>query len=331
MYVSINGDDQTFLAVYVDDITIAGSNVSTIQEIKMKIMTKFKVSDQGDLSFLLGIKILKNQDGSITLSQERYIKDLLSRFNSSDCHPAPTPLTSLPPTNAESRHRIQDPNLPYRQLVGCLQYLVSVTRPVLANSVRVLSTHLHDYSQTHWKLAKHVLKYLKATPTLGITYNRENGVVKPEAYSDADFANDPDSKSISGVIIKLAGAPVIWKSQKQSIVGLSTTEVEYIAATEACKSLIWLLELLEEMGHQVPTPISLYIDNQSAIKILESATSHQRTKHIRVRFHFIRDLIEEGKVIPTYLNTKEQVSDLLTKILPRDQHRHLCEKMGLTN
>lgn len=317
----------TFLAVYVDDITIAGNNLKTIVDIKQLIMEKFKVSDVGEIDFLLGIKIRRHENGSISLNQSRYIRELLARFNCGDCHPAPTPLSSVP-GEAESNHPVLDPKLPYRQLVGCLQYLVSATRPDLANAVRELSKHLHDYNQTHWKMAKRVLKYLKATPEVGIIYNK--GESQPEAYSDADFANDKDSKSITGVIITMASAPVIWISRKQSLVGLSTTEVEYIAATEACKSIIWLSELLSEMIFNISKPITLHIDNKSTIKILENATSHNRTKHIRLRYHFIRDLVQEGKILPLYCNTKEQIADICTKILPKEQHKYLCDKMNIT-
>ncbi|KAH9071988.1 hypothetical protein Ae201684P_021125 [Aphanomyces euteiches] len=164
-----------------------------------------------------------------------------------DCHTAPTPQVQGVPSTDVQADDTRD--VPYQSLIGALQYLVSATRPDIASAIRYLSSHNHDHNQTHWRMAKRVLKYLKGTANMGPLYD---GLVPtaPVAFSDADFANDSnDSKSITGALIMLAGAAVVYLSRKQSLVEQSTTEIEFIAAAEAAKNIIWTAQLLDEMGH----------------------------------------------------------------------------------
>ncbi len=317
-----------YLAVYVDDIVIAGKNKQTMNKIKMQIQEKFEVSDKGELTYLLGIKIDRDRSTkTLRMNQAKFVNDLLVKFQMEGCDSEPTPqVQGLP---AESKQTEEDINLPYRSLVGALQYLVSATRPDIAFAVRFLSSHNHDYTKAHWKMAKRVLKYLKGTLTLGLQYGG-NVSATPVAYSDADFANDKeDSKSISGSIVMLGGAAITYMSKKQSLVGQSTTEVEFIAAAETAKNVVWLYELLDEMKVTIQLPIVMYVDNQSAIQVAKAAATHSRTKHIRLRYHFLKDLVSEGVIDLKHINTKKQLADVLTKVQIRAMFKEQITNIGL--
>jgi hypothetical protein len=261
------------------------------------------------------------------MNQAKFVNDLLVKFQMEGCDSEPTPqVQGLP---AESKQTEEDINLPYRSLVGALQYLVSATRPDIAFAVRFLSSHNHDYTKAHWKMAKRVLKYLKGTLTLGLQYGG-NVSATPVAYSDADFANDKeDSKSISGSIVMLGGAAITYMSKKQSLVGQSTTEVEFIAAAETAKNVVWLYELLDEMKVTIQLPIVMYVDNQSAIQVAKAAATHSRTKHIRLRYHFLKDLVSEGVIDLKHINTKKQLADVLTKVQIQAMFKEQITNIGL--
>jgi len=325
---SMDPADTMYLAVYVDDITIAGRSKTALHDVKTAIEARFATTDKGELDFLLGIKITRNRArGTLHMHQGLFVAGLLERFNMAACHPVPTPQVTGTPTPDDQAADAR--SVPYQNLVGALQYLVSATRPDIANAVRYLASHTHDHTQTHWRLAKRVLKYIAGTPELGLCYSR-SGSTEPLAYSDADFANDSvDSKSITGSVILLAGAAVVYSSRKQSLVGQSTTEVEYIAAAETAKSIIWLRELLGEMRHPLDGPTRLMVDNQSAITVAARTSAHGRTKHIRLRYHFLQDEVAAGTLRLEYVNTKAQVADILTKALVDKQYGELRAGLGL--
>ncbi|KAF0729711.1 hypothetical protein Ae201684_012771 [Aphanomyces euteiches] len=318
VYVKSNSQigTTTYLAVYVDDIVIAVRDKTELTSTTDLIKTSFEVTNKGELEYILGIHVIRDRSlKTLRIHQEKFVIELLDRFHMAHCHPV----------------RLKQRNVPYQNLVGALQYLVSATRPDIANAVRFLASHNHDYTQTHWRMAKRVLQYLKGSASLGLTYDGTKNS-HPNAFSDVDFANDlQDSKSISGTVITLAGAAVIFSSRKQSLVGHSTTEVEFIAAAEAAKSIVWLRELLEEMSFVVNSPTYLHVDNQSTIQVVHRSSSHDRTKHIRLRFHFIKDLVEEGMIKLRYINTKEQVADILTRGIVLAHFEKLQSMLGMTS
>jgi hypothetical protein len=150
-------------------------------------------------------------------------------------------------------------------------------------------------------------------------------------YSDADWAGNPiDRKSISGYTAILSGAAISWSSKKQSTVALSSTEAEYIAAARATQEATWIQSFLSEIGHPLGKPIPLYVDNQSAIKLIQNPVAHDRTKHIDIKYHFIRDAQTRGIIKVEYCPTEHQVADVFTKPLSREKHKRFTEQMGLT-
>ncbi|KAF0740163.1 hypothetical protein Ae201684_004397 [Aphanomyces euteiches] len=226
IYVMVNNEDRsiTYLAVYVDDIVIATSCKKALDAVRSDLTRTFEMSDKGELNFLLGMRIERDRSArTVKISQSTFVEELLVKFHMQGCDSEPTP-QGLP---ADVRPNDNANNLPYRSLTGALQYLVTATRPDIAYAVRFLSSHNHDYNRSHWRMAKRVLKYLQGAKHLGIKYDG-GASARPKAFSDADFANDKqDSKSITGSVITMGGGAITYMSKKQSLVGQSTTEVEY--------------------------------------------------------------------------------------------------------
>ncbi|UYV66641.1 K02A2.6-like, partial [Cordylochernes scorpioides] len=217
-------------------------------------------------------------------------------------------------------------NVPYAEAIGCLMFLAVYTRPDIAFAVNKLSRFMAAPVLTHWNALKRIFKYLKGTLDSGILYKRKD-VIKLIGYSDADFAGDIDTRrSTSGYIFLLAGGPVTWTSQRQSVVALSTTEAEYIAASMASREAGWLKLLIKELTPN-DNPVPLMIDNQSAIRLILNPEFHKRTKHVDVKFHFIRGQ-HKMKIIKIFnCPTEEQLADLLTKALPATRFKRLLKTL----
>ncbi|KAF0688883.1 hypothetical protein As57867_019513, partial [Aphanomyces stellatus] len=232
------------------------------------------------LKSILGIQV-DVKGHVVTMSQQGYVEVLLDKFNMVDCNPVSTP---------EVIGQVLKPSK-----LNPSQYLVTCTRPDIANAVRNLSKHLSCYDESHWKQAKRVLRYLKGTKSLCLKIDCTNqvGAFQVEAYCDAAFANSEDRRSI-------------------------------------IKELLWYIELLEELGYPQGS-IAVHCDNQSAIAIAKNPGHHERTKHISTKYHFVRDQVDKGRIQLRYCPTKLMIADILTKAIPRVQFEILRSKMGLAD
>lgn len=313
------------IGIYVDDAILAASNEAQISWAIENIQREFEIT-VNPLSYFLGIHIHVDPQHNIYISQTKYVREILKRFKMENCTPVSTPadsniytLTTGPKENI---------SVPYRELIGSIMFLATCTRPDLAFVVGYLSRFLDNPTNELWLAGLRVLRYLKATPSLGIKYSA-NGGQRLDAFCDSDFASDQTSrKSLSGQIFKLNDGAVIWASSQQKSVSLSTTEAEFIAATEATKSALWIKQLLKELSHQI-TPI-VKVDNQSAIKLIKNPEFHKRTKHIDVRYFFIREKYQNKEVLYEYVPTKNQEADIFTKPLPKPTFRYILSKLNLT-
>jgi hypothetical protein len=183
-------------------------------------------------------------------------------------------------------------------------------------------------SEKHIQQALYIIRYVASTLDAKITYDGKSkeGFI---AYADADWAGDPiNRKSVTSYVVKLAGSVVSWKSRKQKTLAHSSTEAEYMALSDASRQISWIQNLYKEIGFKIESTI-LCGDNQGAIFIGSNPTTEKRTKHIDIRFHYIRECIEEGKIILYYIPTKEQIADILTKNLSFDKFKYLRSKLGL--
>jgi hypothetical protein len=250
-----------------------------------------------------------------------------------NCNSVTTPLdTSIKLTATTEDDALADEK-EYARIVGGLMFAACVTRPDIMCAVGKLSQFLNNPSSKHLLAAKRVLRYLKGTLTLGITYRPPP--LRLSGYSDADWAGDMSTRrSTTGYVVMLNGGAIAWKSQRQPTVALSTMEAEYMALTEAVKELTWIRKLLAELGYDQDSgnaPTDLYSDNQSAIALAKNPVSHARAKHIDIRHHFIREAIHDKIVWVQYIPTSDMTADSLTKALGREKHEKCAARMGMTS
>ena len=336
LYVKRVGDDPDewiIVVVYVDDLTIMSKNMDMINTLKEELSKRFQMKDLGDINYILKIEVTRNRESkTLQMSQRKYIKDLLKKYNMEECSEANSPQSDivLQPEKIMNPAEIAAQPYDYRGLIGSLQYLVRGTRPDIANAVRDLSRFLACYNETHWKEARRVLKYLKKTSNYGLFMDGNDQTIEYEVYTDASFAcREKERKSVSGYCVKMASTCISWSSSKQDSVALSTTESEIIALSEGLKESEWLYHILKELGFVHKLPIQVWCDSIGAIKTCTNPGNHKSTKHIETRHLFGRDLTEKGRVIISYLNTTEMLADCLTKALSGKQFEKLRYGMGI--
>lgn len=201
------------------------------------------------------------------------------------------------------------------------------TRPDISYVVSKLSRFVEAPSSQHWEAIKRVIRYLNTTQKEGLRYSGSNSTLI--GYSDADYAACLDTRSTTGFIFMFGSCAISWKSQIQKSTSLSTAESEYMAACAATKDAVWLRRILAEFGLEQVAPTALMIDNQSAIKLSNNPEFHQRTKHIDIQYHFIREKVEDGTIVTVYVPTQEQYADILTKALARGQFKLLKRRIGV--
>ena len=229
------------------------------------------------------------------------------------------------PTTPEDLEDMQ--NVPYQRAIGSLMYAATSTRPDIAFAVAILSQFMRNPGHTHWEAVKDVIRYLKGTADFQLTLGTSDTGL--EAYVDADWASQPHRRSISGYTVYLHGSPIAWSARKQSLVTLSTTEAEYIALTAVAREVLHLQVLLEEIYGPVSSPIPIYCDNQGAIALASKTRFHARTKHIDIRYHFVRHLIRTRILDLSYCPTEENVADIFTKALSRPRLRKLRAELKI--
>ena len=218
-------------------------------------------------------------------------------------------------------------NIPYHEVVVSLMYATLGTRPDICFAVQTVSRFNSKPGLAHWEAVKRIFRYLKGTKELWLAY----GGSKRElvGFVDADGSMGEDRRAISGYAFISNGGAVSWSAKRQEIISLSTTESEYIAATYTAKEALWLRQIILQLFGIDLTATTLFCDNQSAIALTKEHQYHARTKHIDVRFHFIRWIIEDGKLRLIYCPTKEMVADVLTKALTSTKVKFFVQELGL--
>jgi hypothetical protein len=220
-------------------------------------------------------------------------------------------------------------NVPFRSVIGSLMYLMVSTRPDLAAPLSILSRFLANPGPIHWEATKKVLRYLRGTVSMGLKYQR-TGSIDPYVFCDANWASCPDTcRSSTGYVFLMCDGAVSWCCRRQSTMAQSSCESEYMAATKAVCESIWHCTFLQEIGCGVTRPTVIGCDSESAIKLTADLVYHERTKHIDIRVHFIRDHVRRGVAVLRFVPTAEQVADSLTKPVSRARVRFCRDRMGL--
>jgi transposase InsO family protein len=331
LYISTKAEAITYILVYVDDLAIASKSKQEKDKVKAHLLNVFDGRDLGPITSYLGIAIERNRAaGTITINHTRMVKDLVAKYGLEDGNPRQLPLSAsiLASTPGEP---LDLQAYPYRQLVGSLMHLSVTVRPDITFAVGVLARHMAQPTMAHWQAAKGVLRYLSGTASLGITFggSSSGSGLQLQGYCDADYAGDADTrKSTTGYVFTLNSGAVSWQSKRQPTVAASTTEAEYMAAAAAIKEALWLRKLLSDLQLGSGT-ISIFADNQSAIKLLRNPIISGRAKHIDVLHHFARERVLRKEVAVTYISTNNMLADVFTKVLPIAKHQLCCKGIGM--
>ncbi|KAL0355010.1 UNVERIFIED_CONTAM: Retrovirus-related Pol polyprotein from transposon RE1 [Sesamum radiatum] len=326
LFVRGTGDDFIALLVYVDDVLLTSPSSQLIVDVKSYLDQLFTIKDLGLARYFLGLQIARSSKGT-SLNQAKYIQDLILDSGLSAAKAASTPLPQNLKLSAMGGAALSDPE-PYRRLVGRLLYL-GFTRPDISYSVQQLSQFLQKPCSDHWNAALHVVRYLKGTASTGIFFPASNSF-QLQAYCDADWASCLDSrKSVTGFCVFLGDALISWKTKKQATVSRSSAEAEYRSMGTTVCELQWISYLLHDFGIPVHTPISMFCDNKAALHIMANPVFHERTKHLDIDCHIVRNQYKLGFIAPSFVRSKEQVADLFTKSLPGPLFLTLLSKLKL--
>ena len=327
LFTKLEGGGKVLIvSLYVDDLIFTGNDRNMCSEFKKLMMLEFDMSDLGKMKFFLGIEVIQNPEG-IYICQRRYAREILKRFGMDKCNSVKNPIVPGCKLSKDEEGTKVDSSM-FKQVVGSLMYLTA-TRPDLMYGVGLISRFMSRPTEQHWLAAKRLLRYLMGTLNLGIFY-KKGGCKQLTAYSDSDFAGDiDDRRSTTGCVFLISSGAVSWLSKKQPVVSLSTTEAEYIAAASCACKCVWLSRVLEQLGYEQKECTTILCDISSSIKLSKNPVLHGRSKHIDIRFHFLREMVKENVVNLSYCKTQDQIADIMIKPLGLEVFLKLRRLLGL--
>ncbi len=327
VYCKRVGESVMILALYVDDLILISDSKELIQAEKKALSQQFEIKDLGPAHFILGIQIRRDRaKRQMFLSQSTYLKKVLERFGMSECKPANVPMDAGLRANFDQENSEECDKTLFQSAIGSINYAVTATRPDLAAALGCVNSYMQSPKVVHWKGVKHILRYIRGTVDFGLTFSASpQGPKSPLlliGYSDSDWAGcNVSRKSTSGYVFYLGsgveghGSAISWSSRRQSTVALSSTEAEYVSASATAQEAIWLRKLLTDLFLPQKTPCVIYVDNQGSIKLAKNQTVHGRSKHIQIKWHFVRQLVADGDICLKYVSSQENKADGFTKPL----------------
>ncbi|KAK6143484.1 hypothetical protein DH2020_023832 [Rehmannia glutinosa] len=319
------GQDCLLVQIYVDDIIFGATNDSLCKKFSKLMQVEFEMSMMGELNFFLGLQIKQCQE-DIYISQSKYTKELLKKFGIEEGRTVSTPMATNVKIDKDEKGKSVDESK-YRGMIGSLLYLTA-SRPDILHVVCLCTRFQSNPKESHMSVVKRIFRYLKGTIQYGLFYPKnENFSLK--GYSDSDYAgNIDDRKSTSGSCQFLGDCLVSWFSKKQNCVSLSTAEAEYISAAFCCTQLLWMKQTLADYKcffENVP----IFCDNISAINIAQNPVHHNRTKHIEIRHHFLRDCVSKRKIEIYFVPSQDQLADIFTKPLSSETFASIQARLGI--
>ncbi|KAK2442007.1 putative mitochondrial protein [Trifolium repens] len=326
LFVKKDGEKVLIVSLYVDDLIFTGNDSKMFQSFKESMKNVFDMTDLGRMRYFLGVEVNQGSHG-IFICQQKYIKDILSRFGMEMCNVVCSPIVPGNKLSKDSNGKCVDATY-YKQIVGSLMYLLA-TRPDLAYSVCLIARFMERPTEDHLVAAKRILRYLKGTANLGILYER--GVKQAlQGWTDSDYAGDvEDRKSTSGYVYTYGSSAISWSSKKQPIVTLSTTEAEFVAAASCACQGLWLKRILYQLGEDQGKGIVIFCDNSSSIKLSKNPIMHGRCKHMDVRYFFLRDLVKDEVFELKHCKTQDQIADVMTKPLKLESFCKFRKLLGV--
>ena len=326
IYIRNSEDSRIIMLVWVDDIIITASSETSMIEIKSLLKRRFKMTDLGQLHWFLGIQF-NCENGEIRMNQSHYLKKVLSKYGMDNCKPKATP--SEQKLNFSDDLEIVDV-IKYREMVGSLVYAMTCTRPDLCWIVTKLSQYLSKPTVNHHTAVKRVLRYVSATLDYELCFKCSHESLKVFGFSDADWGSSEDRRSTTGYCFKVGSRIVSWKSKKQQTVALSSCEAEYMALSAATQEALFINQLISDMDNDYKhenKPTVLCSDNQGAIALAKNPVNHQRSKHIDIKYHFIRSQIGNGKIELVYVPSENNIADVFTKPLGKIKFQAFVKKL----
>lgn len=328
--IRVKGEDVTIVAVYVDDLIIIAKDLDQMNEVKRNLTTQFKMKDLGKIHYCLGIRIEYDENNKcIWIHQKQYILAIINKFGLSQAKTVATPAdVSVQLKKDDGVSKEVNPTH-YQSMVGSLLYASTATRPDIAYAVGLVSRFCSKPSEAHLTAIKRILRYLKGTANFALKFEKsvDGDLI---GLSDADWAGDQDDHhSTTGNLFLMAGGPVSWLSKKQAIVALSTSEAEYVALSAATQEVVWLRRLLADLKAYSAGPTMLMEDNQGTIAMAKNPVLHARTKHIDIRYHYVREAMQEKVINLSYCPSENMKADILTKPLARGRFESLRSSMGM--
>src|SRR5258705_26660 len=318
--VFLHRNARIFISVYIDDIDAYAAPSTHLESLIAEMKHDFEITDQGTANWLLGLHITYTDEG-ITLSQRAYFEKVLKKFNMESSRPVSTPLNkNIQLRKGLPEQQIENPSY-YQSIIGSLMYGVTGTRPDLAHTISLLSQFNSCPDETHLSAANHVLQYLNGTKDYTLFYPAGEPLTL-EAFSDADYATCTITRrSYSGYIVRVGRSTVSWKSRKQDNITTSTTAAEYLALSLACRQLQWFLKAFADL--KLSVPCALRCDNTATIAITENDKVNDRSKHIDVHYHKVREELAKGTFELLWVSTHDNLADICTKTLTKPIHEKL--------
>ena len=327
LFIKGTGTKQIIVICYVDDLLIMSADMKQIEHTAINLKKEFTLKALGPVKQYLGVEIEIIPKG-FALHQNQKIKQLLETWRMSDCKPARTPMTvgsQIAEENTEQYPHVEQ----YKSLLGSLQHIALWTRPDICNAINILSRYSNNPSHKNWTDLKRVLRYLKGTTDLKLNITPV-GELTIKCYVDSDWANDAeDRKSTSGNAIIFGNTLVDWSVKKQAYLALSTCESEFASISQLCTSLVWIKQLMKDLGIDQNDPITVYEDNMACIKLANSEKVKTRSKHVDIRYHNVRQAVQEGIITLNYCPTEENLADILTKPLSEPKFIKGVQMMGM--
>ncbi|CAI5458913.1 unnamed protein product [Closterium sp. Yama58-4] len=321
-----------YILVYVDDLVFATADTQALAHVKSELQKRHTCTDLGELTSYLGLRITRDRARrTITLTQSHMVQQVLQRFGFTYSSPQSTPLPTGHSLSALPSDESVEPSGPYPELVGCLMYLMTCTRPDLAYPLSILARYVAPgrHRKEHMDAAKRVLRYLCSTSGMGLVLGGRDRVVLT-GHSDASWADDQATqRSSQGYTFSLGSGSVSWRSTRSSSVLSSSCEAEIYATAMAAQELRWLTYLLTDLGERPRSPPVLYVDNKAAIALCEEHRLEHRTKHIALRYFLARELQQRVQLCLRYVATQANTTDVFTKALQPCDHQRFCTLLGL--